>query len=281
MFKVCKSLAALCLAWACLCTAEDAVSPPACSDSVCVINVLARHLIVAPCTDESVLVAYSQASGATLIQCSDPSDPEDTKAFLYNRNDAAARTYEFRGGRFIRPNYLATAASEGIPDKFGAAPLCAAENRPKAAAGELLLAEKRPNDSKDAPYCYRIHYVVARKGTLQVVDDDGKSLPALAPSEVETWKKLRETLSTYIEDPSSVASSTKAQVASVISSRARLFSSPDLADRSKMYLVKGEHVELLDDSKLQTGWCRVRYLNKSGKTIEAWMLARDLDLPQK
>ena len=277
---VCKSLAALCLVWAGFCVAEEAVSPTACSDGVCVSNVLSTRLIVPPCTGDSVLVAYSQVSGATLIQCSDPSDPEDNKAFVYDRNHTAAKTYEFRGGRFIRPNYLATAVSEGIPDRFGAVPLCAAKDRRPAADGELLLAEKRPNDSKEAPYCYCIHYVMAGKGTLQVVGDDGKSVPALAPSEVEAWEKLRETLSTYI-DPGSGASSTKAQVASVISTRARLFSSPDVADRSKMYLVKGETVEVVDDSKLGSGWCRVRYLNKSGKAIEAWMQARDLELTKK
>ena len=122
---------------------------------------ISTALIVPPCADDSVLVAYSQSSGATLIQCSDPDDPEDNKAFVFDRHDATAKSYEFLGGRFIRPDYLATAVTEGIPDKMGAVPLCAVKDRRAAAAGELLLAEKQPSDSQDAPYCYRIHYVVA------------------------------------------------------------------------------------------------------------------------
>ena len=90
----------------------------------------------------------------------DPDDPEDNRAFVFDRHNATAKSYEFRGGRFIRPDYLATAVTEGIPDKMGAVPLCAVKDRRAAAAGELLLAEKQPNHSQDAPYCYRIHYVV-------------------------------------------------------------------------------------------------------------------------
>jgi hypothetical protein len=196
--KACKRLAALFLAWACVGWAQDAVTPPACSDGVCVVNVISTALIITPCTDDSVLVAYSQSSGATLIQCSDPSDPADNRAFVYDRHDATAKSYEFSGGRFIRPDYLVTAVTEGIPDKMGAVPLCVVKNRRAAASGELLLAEKQPSGSQDAPYCYRIHYLVAGAGALDVVSDEGKELPALSPTEIAAWAKLREALSPYI-----------------------------------------------------------------------------------
>jgi hypothetical protein len=260
--------------------AEDAVSPPACSDGVCVINVLSKALIVAPCTDDSVLVAYSQTSGATLLQCSDPSDPQDNRIFVYYRKDAAAKSYEFRGGRFIRPGYLATAVTEGIPDRFGAVPLCAVKDRRNAATGELLLAEKQPSDSQGAPYCFRIHSVVAGKGTLQVLGDDGKELAALPPVGIAVWAKLRENVSPYVELKSSALSSSKTHLAVVSSVEARLFEAPSLEKPTQMYLVNGDLVEIVDDSKLASGWCRVRYVNKSGMTIEAWMQTQDLDLPK-
>ena len=268
--------------WSCACLAEEAVSAPACSDGVCVINVFSKALIVAPCADDSVLVAYSQASGATLIQCSDPEDQEDNEALVYDRHDVTAQAYEFRGGRFIRPDYLATATSEGIPDKFGAVPLCAARDRRPAASGELLLTVKQPNDSQDVPYCYRIHYVIVEKGALHIVSDDGNEQPLPSPAEITTWAKLRENLSPYIDAKSGTAPPTGETSFAVVSSdKARLFQSPNLDSRSKMYLVKGDQVEIIDDSKLNTGWCRVRYVPKSGKVIEAWMQSSDLDRSQK
>ncbi len=201
--------------------AEDAVSPPACSDGVCVINVLSKALIVAPCSDDSVVVAYSQASGATLLQCSHPSDPEDNRTFVYDRNDAATKSYEFRGGRFIRPDYLSTAVSEGIPDKFGAVPLCAVKDRRIAATGELLLADKQPGESQVAPYCYRIHYVVAGERTLQVIGDDGKALAASSPPEISVWTKLRENLSPFVAKDGASAAPSSEIPAAVVSSNKR------------------------------------------------------------
>lgn len=269
----------MCLACVCAATADDAVSPPSCSDGVCVVNVFATALIIPPCVDESVLVAYSQNSGATLIQCSDPTDPEENKAFIYDRRHPSASSYVFSGGRFIRPDYLVTATSEGIPDKLGAVPLCGVRDRRPAAAGELLLAAKQPNNSADAPYCYSIHYVVAGKGPVQVVGDDGHELPALPPSEVAAWTKLQQGLSPYIDRKPSTPEPTR--FTSVNSDKAKLFHSASLDSRTRMYLVKGDQVEIIDDSKFNTGWCKVRYVPKTGKTIEAWMQSSDLDRSQK
>ena len=255
------------------------MSPPSCSDGVCVVNVFATTLISPPCVDQSVLVAYSQNSGATLIQCSDPADPEENKAFIYDRRHSSSSSYVLSGGRFIRPDYLATAVSEGMPDKFGAVPLCAVKNRRAGATGEMLLAEKQPSGLQDAPYCYRIHYVMAGTGAVQVVGDDGHELAALPPSEVPAWTKLQHSLAPYIDPKSGTPEPTR--VASVSSDKAKLFQSASLDSRTKMYLVKGDQVEIIDDTKFNTGWCRVRYAPKTGKAIEAWIQSSDLDRSQR
>lgn len=229
-----------------------------------------------------MLVAYSQSSGATLIQCSDPSGAEENKAFIYDRNGPSAKAFEFRAGRFIRPDSLATAETEGISDKFGSVPLCSAANRRATAGGELLIAEKQPNNSQDAPYCYRIHYVVFGKSTLQITSDDGHEQADLSPAAIAEWTRLRENLSPYIDTRHvSAAPSGRTRVASVTSDKAPLFRSPGTSAPSSMYLVKGDQVEIVDASKLADGWCLVRYVTKSGKTIENWARTRDLNLPQK
>ena len=272
----------LCLVWVvCACSAQEAVSPPACSDGVCVVNVFSSDLIAPPCADDTVLVAYSQSTGATLIQCTDPDDAENNKAFVYDRHSVIAESYEFRGGRFIRPDYLATAVTDGIPDKMGAVPLCTVKDRPTSAAGELLLVEKQPSGSHGTPYCYRIHRVLAGKGSLQILSD-GKELRALSPTDIAKWSKLREALSPYVATHSTGGPlPSNAGASSVSSDKARLFQSPSLASRTTMYLVKGDRVDIIDDSKLDAGWCRIRYVGKSGKPIVAWIQSSDLSRTRK
>ena len=139
------SVAALCLLQAANSQAGDEVSRPDCAAGVCVINVLSSSVISAPCEGDSVLVAYSTHSGATLIQCSNSEDPLQNKIFIYDRRHSSVQPLEFRGGRFIRPAAISQAASEGIPDKFGPVPLCEAPNRESSTNGELLVLEKTPN----------------------------------------------------------------------------------------------------------------------------------------
>jgi hypothetical protein len=38
---------------------------------------------------------------------------------------------------------------------------------------------------------------------------------------------------------------------------------------------------VIDDGKSGNGWCLVRYVTKTGKSIEKWIQERDLDTPQK
>jgi hypothetical protein len=265
--------------------ADDEVSPPECADEVCVVNVIAEKLIAAPCVGYSVLAAYSKSNGAALIQCSKPA-AEDNKVFIYDRRDRTARSFEFNGGRFIRPDYLAKAQTQGVPDKFGPVPLCPAQNREAAKAGQLLVAEKQPTTSENDPYCYRIHHVVTAKGSLSIRSDDGKELSPLADKAATEWNPLRENLSHYV-DPQNAAGTRKqaphetARNASIGSATARLFTSPNSAAASKMYLVKGDKVQVIDNSKMGDGWCLIRYVTKTGKTIEKWAKAQDLELQDK
>jgi hypothetical protein len=116
-----------------------------------------------------------------------------------------------------------------------------------------------------------------------VVSDERKELPALSPTEIAAWAKLRDNLSPYIPKESASAPPLpgKPHLDLVVGDKARLFQSPSVESRTRMYLVKGDQVEIIDDSKLATGWCRIRYVGKSGKAIEAWMQTQDIDLPQK
>lgn len=65
---------ALLLGAGCAIAAGQAIAPFDCVGTVCGFNVLARELRVAPCQGQSMLVAYSAASGLSLVQCSTPGD---------------------------------------------------------------------------------------------------------------------------------------------------------------------------------------------------------------
>jgi hypothetical protein len=273
--------AIVCLSCATAGWADDAVSAPACASDVCVINVLSAGLIPASCAGDSVLLAYSKASGATVIQCSNPSNAQDNKAFIYDRLDYRVKPFEVLGGRFIRPDSFGEAQKNGVPDKFGPVPLCAVKDQEAPVAGELLIVQKRTNDSDSAPYCYQVNYVLAGKGSLTVRSDDGRELPALSEPAALQWGKAGKKLAGYIDGGHSASSINAARTTLVISERAPLFLTPDSTQASKMYLVKGDKVEILDDSKLADGWCRVRYVTKTGRDIERWAQAQNLDVRHK
>ncbi len=176
----------------------EAVSEPACSADVCILNVFATNLISAPCLGYSVLIAYSQKSGATLIQCTRPTTREN-KSFIYDRHHRGLKPFGFLGGRFIRPDGFDKLKIDGIPDKFGPVPLCAVKNRKGPGAGQLLIAEKQPNHSGDAPYCYRISYVEARESSLSVQSELGTELAPLPDRAAAKWTSILEKLSPYID----------------------------------------------------------------------------------
>lgn len=198
MSRVCKLALAL---TGLVCTpanwADDAVSAPDCSSNVCVLNVLAPSLVTEPCTGYSVLVAYSTSTGATLIQCSSPSNAQENKAFVYDRRKPEGRPVQFSGGRFIRPDSWARIVAEGVPDKFAAVPLCPAKDRRAVEDGQLVIVKKELAAGDDG-YCYRVNYVEAEDGRVTIRSDQGRVSPALPKAASAKWAKLKERLSGYV-----------------------------------------------------------------------------------
>lgn len=64
----------------------------------------------------------------------------------------------------------------------------------------------------------------------------------------------------------------------VSSNQAYLFNSPTENAINNSYLTKGDQIQLIDTSQLENGWCKVKYTTKTGKIVEKWMKATDLDL---
>jgi hypothetical protein len=180
--------------------AQKPVSEPACSEGVCVVNVVSSKLITAPCVGYSVLIGYSQNSGATLIQCSKPARAQDNKILVYDRHGADKKAFLFNGGRFIRPDYLATAETEGIPDQFGPVKLCGSGQHPKIQPEGLLIVEKRPDSSgKESPYCYGVNLVTINNKQLQITRDDGRQPPSpLTDAEQKQWVGMQKSTRKYI-----------------------------------------------------------------------------------
>ena len=178
--------------------AQQPVSEPACSDGVCVVNVISPKLIASPCVGYSVLIAYSENSGATLIQCSKPAQAQSNKVFVYDRKAAGGKSFLFKGGRFVRPDYLATAATDGIPDQFGPVPLCMSGHQ-KAKPGELLIVERHSTSSGNPAYCYGVNSVTVDEKQLQVTRDDGSKPPSLTDAEQKQWTPMWKSLGKYIE----------------------------------------------------------------------------------
>ncbi len=258
--------------------AESPVSAPDCSAGVCVLNVLAPDLVTAPCEGDSILIAYSTITPATLIQCS-ADDLQDNKTLIYERHNHEAKSFELDGARFVRPDALSRAVTEGIPDKFAPVPLCDAKLRENATEGTLVIVEKRPTGSDDKPYCYRVHYVKSANA-FSIRSEEGRELPALSAKDSEQWTQLREKLSSYI--PEVKSESTKlGKPACVSAEKARLYTTPEASGEGRMYLVKGDKVEIVDESKASQGWYRIRYLTKTGKPIDRWARAQDLEVSPK
>lgn len=195
--------AALCVAGGA--AAEEKVSAASCGADVCAFNVVSAQLVVAPCEDASVLVAFSRSSGATLIECSTPGNVAENRSLVFDRRRPDSPPRLLSGGRFVRPEFIAEAAGAGVPDRFGPVPLCAAGQRRPAAAGELVIAEKRPNDSDDPPYCYGIVYAGVDGAGVTLQRDTGKPMAAASDSVGRRWAKLRQNLMPYIEKAASDA----------------------------------------------------------------------------
>jgi hypothetical protein len=271
-------LALLGLIWSVAVHADDRVAGPDCSADVCVVNVLDTSLITGPCTGYTVLLAYSTTSGATLIQCNAPSSNQDNRTFVFDRLNGGAKSFEVHGGRFLRPGAWDQVEREGVRDEFGLVPLCPQTKRAAPGAGELIIVEKHPGDSDEHPYCYRVNYVVTGSNRLTLRSDEGKELTPLSQQGSEEWARLRQKLAPYSAAERASEPAKAGKAASVTSMKAVLYLTPSKTDASKMYLIKGDQVEVMDDSKLAEGWCMIRYVTKTGKAIERWALAEDLEI---
>jgi hypothetical protein len=162
------------------------VSRFACAGGVCGFNVAASQVREAPCKGQPVLVAYSESSGATLIQCG---GADGTRTYLFDRGATGRAGLELKGTRFIKSDFLSEAAEHGVPDRFGPVPLCVKSGATAAAAGEFVLVTKVPAPEPDAPYCYRVIRVGAERGALALRADAGDP-PAGAATAHKKWRRL-------------------------------------------------------------------------------------------
>lgn len=157
-----------------------------CAGGVCGFNVAASDVREAPCKGQPVLVAYSESSGATLIQCG---TADGTRSYLFDRGATGRAGIELAGTRFIKSDFLAEAAEYGVPDRFGPVPLCVKPGAAVAAAGEFVLVAKEPVPEPDGAYCYRVIRVGAERGELALRADAGKA-PAATATPHKKWRKL-------------------------------------------------------------------------------------------
>lgn len=159
-----------------------------CAGGVCGFNVAARDMHEAPCKGQPVLVAYSESTGATLIQCGVPRGEDGTTSYLFDRGATGRAGLELAGTRFIKSDSLAELAEHGVPDHFGPVPLCV-RPAPQAADGEFVLVAKTPAQGPDAAYCYRVFRVRTEGGTL-ALRADGGAAPVAIPRAHKKWRRL-------------------------------------------------------------------------------------------
>ncbi len=248
--------------------ATPPVSPFDCTGDVCGFNVTADTLVSAPCEGRAVLVAYSRSSGATLVQCSIPARGEDNLVYAFDRSSSHGPVYELEGGRYVNPSSLPAAATDGIPDRFGPVPLCSAPGA--AQAGELTLVVKEPSGGGDPPYCYRLYRGAIASGAFALTAD-GASAPAPSGSGRARWNKLVAALLPYVVP----ATASERPAAIVGAAKARLYTRPDTQASTKMYLIQGDAVSLLEAAPCG-GWSRIRYVTQAGNTLDRWIQSADL-----
>lgn len=159
-----------------------------CVGGVCGFNVAASDVREAPCKGQPVLVAYSESSGATLIQCD---GADGTSSYLFDRAATGRAGIELAGTRFIKSDFLAEAAAYGVPDRFGPVPLCVKPAAAVAANGEFVLVAKEPAPGPDGGYCYRVIRAGAAHGGLALRTDSGAPPAATASAAAhKKWRKL-------------------------------------------------------------------------------------------
>lgn len=169
-----------------------------CAAGVCGFNVAARNMHDAPCKGLPVLVAYSESTGATLIQCGTPHGVDGTTSYMFDRGASGREGLELVGTRFINSDSLADLAENGVPDRFGPVPLCVKTAPEAAATGEFVLVAKMPAPEAEGAYCYRVIRVGAERGALALRADSGDP-PAAAATAHKKWRKLASRMLRHIQ----------------------------------------------------------------------------------
>jgi len=275
-FPARRALAALCAGIALQAVAAADAPKPTCRDGVCTLN-LDEKDSAAPCAGATLLLAWRQAGGATLIQCETSDADMDKPSFAFNRDLPAAPAFPLTGMRFFESDVLGGGA---VSDKFAARGFCQPPKPPRVAAGELLIGEKVPSDDEKNPYCYRVLRIATTPAGVVIRADD-KDSPKPAATHAE-WDALAAKMTALIRAGGGTAAAVPgapaaAGTARVTAAKAPLRDSADAGAAAHGYLVQGDEVTLLDRSRAADGWLKVRYVGKSGKAIERWIRADDLD----
>lgn len=147
------------------------------------------------------------------------------------------------------------------------------------ADGEFLIGVKRPRpgEDPDPPYCYDLYLINGNASAWMVTSASGAALQPLSPQAFAKWKILKEKLISTIGTPPKDASASVKILGTVVSDKVPLYASPEMTALTKMYLVKGDRVDILDESKHASAWIRIRYTPKSGKPIEKWVKTGDIE----
>ncbi len=188
-------LALWCLLLSVDCHAAAAVARFECESGVCGFNVLESRLVVAPCAGRSVLAAYSESSGITLLQCTSDEGPSETLGYVFDRSRPKAPALELSGIRFVKANALRAAAEHGIPDRFGVIPLCVAPG--PARVGQLVMVARQPGPDPQAGDCFRVLRAVSTADGLDVRADDAAPVSARQAAP-DLWTTLRRNLRPFL-----------------------------------------------------------------------------------
>ena len=279
------AIGALCAGAAFGAVAADSLDAARCNNGTCVANVH-EDSTLAPCVDVTeIILAWRQAAGATLIQCETNDAEMDKPSFIYNRDTPTAPAYAVTGMRWFDASVL---AGGGVSDQFASRDFCRGTRRTPMSAGEILVGEKIPSPDDDNAYCYRLLRIGSTAGAVTLQADDNKGPKPEADH--AKWDKLAAHMTALIRAHGGTASATTTPVVAaqpvpagapmvhVVHAKAPLRDSPDAGAAAHGYLVHGDEVTLLDRSKAGDGWLKVRYVAKSGKAIDRWVRADDLDV---
>ena len=269
------------------CSAADILAEARCKNGVCVANVY-EDPSMAPCTEVSeIILAWRQAGGATLIQCETNDAEMDKPSFIYNRDAPTAPAYAVTGMRWFAASVL---AGGGVSDQFASRDFCKGTKRTPMAVGEILVGEKIPSPDDDNAYCYQLSRISSTASAVSLNADDNKGPKPEAKH--ADWDKLAAHMTSLIRAHGGAAPAAAAATPAmatppvtgdtpavhVIRAKAPLRDSADAGAAAHGYLVQGDEVMLLDRSKAADGWLKVRYVGKSGKAIERWIRADDVDV---